>query len=253
MQLAEAIQRNTRGEPVSLLINPGNWGDALIRFGTERFLDYFGIRYRLLRLDGAPMNRMRLYRAGISGGVLLCSGGGAWCGHYNHLARTVETIRKRWRFRKIIVLPSTYDRHYEIPGVMFFRRDNMESAEVMPDSEFCHDMAFFIGRLQSARPKLERVHCFRGDVESSGRHQIPDDNIDLSARGNESSEVHPFFEYLAHYREIHTDRLHVAVGASLLGRDVCIYPGGYFKNKAMFLSSIQPYFKHVQWRETFGG
>lgn len=253
IRLAEFIREHARGEKVYLLCNPGNWGDALIRFGTERFLQSFHIDYRTLLLDGRLTSRLAVYSAGLWDKVLLCSGGGAWCNHYDHLPRTLEVIQRRSRFRKIIVLPSTFENTYDIPGVQFFCRDGEESAKAMPAAQFCHDLAFFIGQVQSKPPTKDIAYCFRGDVESSGAHRIPVGNHDLSAHGTESSNVAPFFEYLADYRTVHTDRLHVAIGASLLGRDVHVYPGRYFKNRAIFRSSLEPYFPSAHWHDAFQG
>lgn len=251
LRLAEVIRHEARGKPVYLLSNPGNWGDALIRFGTEHFLQTFGIAYRKLQLDGQLGSRLALYGAGMRGRVLLCTGSGSWCNHFDYLPRTLEVILRRMRFSKIIVLPSTYDKPYALPGVTFFRRDSQESAEAMPSAEFCHDLAFFIGALQPPAAIRERAYCFRGDLEASGAHAAPQANYDLSAQGTENSDVFPFFRYLAEHREIHTDRLHVAIGASLLGREVHLYPGRYFKNRAIFHSSLQPYFPNTRWHDVF--
>jgi hypothetical protein len=251
LKWAEVIRHHARGEPVHFLINPGNWGDALIRAGTEHFLQTFGIAYRPLYLDDSLASRLRRLAAGLGGGVLLCSGGGAWCGHFNHLPRSVEVIMRRSRYRKIIVLPSTFDRPFDFPGVQFFRRDQSGSAQAMPQAEFCHDLAFFLPTLESAAPDLDRAFCFRRDVESSGEHAIPPDNLDLSAMGTQADDVHPFFAHLARFREIHTDRLHVAVGASLLNRQVHLYPGRYFKNKAIFDASLAPFFPSTHFHDHF--
>jgi exopolysaccharide biosynthesis predicted pyruvyltransferase EpsI len=251
LRLAEVIREEARGETVSLLINPGNWGDALIRFGTERFLETFQIPYRRIRLDTDLASRLRLYKSGMIGGLLLCTGSGSWCGHYNYLHRALEKITRRWRFRRIIVLPSTFENTYDIPRTLFFRRDERQSATAMPRAEFCHDLAFFIGRLRTPAPEAVTAHCFRSDVESLGAHDIPADNLDLSAQGNESSDVHGFFLHLAKHQQIHTDRLHVAIGTALLGRQLHLYPGRYFKNEAIFRSSLEPYFDHVKWHDRF--
>lgn len=251
LHLAEVIRHHARGEPVHFLINPGNWGDALIRAGTEHFLRAFHIDYRPLYLDDRLGSRIGRLVAGLGGGVLLCSGGGAWCGHFNHLPRSIEVIVRRSRYRKIIVLPSTFDRPFEFNGVQFFRRDQTGSAEAMPNAEFCHDLAFFLPPMESAAPELHRAFCFRRDVESAGVHAIPPDNVDLSAMGTQADDLHPFFAHLARHREIHTDRLHVAIGASLLGRAVHLYPGRYFKNKAIFDASLAPYFPHTRFHEHF--
>ena len=251
LRLAEVIRHHSRGEPVYLLGNTGNWGDALIRFGTERFLESFAIPYRRLSLDGSLASRLTLRTASLSRAVLLCMGSGSWCGHFDYLPRTISQIRSRSRHRKIIVLPSTYDRTFDLQDVLFFRRDECDSAVHMPVSIFCHDLAFFIGRIQAPEATQARLNCFRSDVESSGSHVIPAGNRDISAEGTESHEVHPFLEALARYREIHTDRLHVAVGGALLGREVHLYPGRYFKNRAIFSTSFKPNFGNVHWCERF--
>lgn len=251
LKLAEFIRAKSNGEPVSLLINPGNWGDALIRFGTERFLETFAIPFRRVYLDSSLQSRLRRYAVGLRGGVLICTGSGSWCGHYNYLSSTLAVIIRRSRFRHVIVMPSTYENPYTLPQTTFFRRDDLLSARAMPDAEFCHDLAFFIGPLQSAAPTLERAHCFRCDIESSNNHEVPPNNVDLSTQGTELSDVHPFFSYLSKYREVHTDRLHVAIGAALLGRQVHLYPGRYPKNFAIFQSSLEPHFKNVSWHDHF--
>lgn len=252
MKLAETIQQHAaQGEKVYLLCNPGNWGDALIRFGTEQFLKHYGIAYEKLYITTRLQDRLKWLKAGFSNSLLLCIGGGAWCSHYAHLSKAVENIQRKYRFRHIIVLPSTYESSYQIDNVTFFRRDQFQSAESMPNSTFCHDLAFFIGSLQSPKPTKQIAYCFRRDVETSGQHQILQNNHDLSDQGTEDMGVFEFFQYLAEYETIHTDRLHVAVGSSLLGRQVYLYPGKYFKNNAIFRSSIEPYFPNTRWRDEF--
>jgi exopolysaccharide biosynthesis predicted pyruvyltransferase EpsI len=42
-----------------------------------------------------------------------------------------------------------------------------------------------------------------------------------------------------------TDRLHVAIASSLMGKEVHLYAGSYFKNKEVFLSTLKEYFPNV--------
>ena len=247
--LAEVIKKHTHGKTVYLLYNRGNWGDALIRFGTEKFLRDWGIRFKRIYPEAYPLDKLNYVKSKLLGGVLLCIGGGAWCGHYSHMGKAVSTISQRKLFDKIIVLPSTYDRTYEIPGVIFFRRDQMESRESMKHSIFCHDLAFYIGKLEAGAAQKEIIHCFRTDVESANTHAVPIFNRDLSNEGLDTDDVSPFFEVLAGYRKIHTDRLHIGVGSALLGRELHLYPGRYFKNQAIYQSSLKPYFDNVTWHD----
>jgi len=54
--------------------------------------------------------------------------------------------------------------------------------------------------------------------------------------------VQEFFDALAPYDSIHTDRLHVAIASCLLGKKLTVYPGSYFKNEAVFRSSMDGLF-----------
>jgi exopolysaccharide biosynthesis predicted pyruvyltransferase EpsI len=234
---------------VYLLYNTGNWGDALIRFGTEKFLNDWKIPYQRIYPQRYPFDRLKYLKGKIFPSVLLCIGGGAWCGHYPHMAKAVATISARHIFDKIIVLPSTYDRTFDIPGVIFFRRDQMQSRDAMPSSIFCHDLAFYIGRLNSLQPTQHVIHCFRTDIESANVHILPIGNRDLSNEGIDTDDVTPFFRTLESYSEVHTDRLHIGIGTALLGRKLHLYPGKYFKNRAIYRASLQPYFENVVWNE----
>jgi len=250
IRLAETIDTYSRGRKVYLLCNPGNWGDGLIRYGTELFLAAFNIRYEKLSLDPTFSDRLSLMKSGLGGNILLCSGGGAWCGHYKFFARTVKQIQHRYRFRKIIVLPSTYEMPFDIPEVIFFRRDEYESRLAMPDSTFCHDMAFFLGPLESSQPTRKLLNCFRTDVESAGLQALAADNVDLSLKGTTDSTVFEFLEAIASYSTIKTDRLHVSIAGSLLNREVFLYPGSYFKNLAIYKTSIENRFPNTHWVAT---
>ena len=108
----------------------------------------------------------------------------------------------------------------------------------MPEASFCHDMAFYLS--PTTHPDGHGVGSFfRMDNERSGNFPIPPENRDISHEGNERCEVAPFFSAIARYEVIHTDRLHVAIAACLLGRELHFYSGLYFKNEATYLSSMK--------------
>jgi len=145
----------------------------------------------------------------------------------------------RYNFNNFIVLPSSYDKAYDIEGVNFYCRDQFDSQENMPQAKFCHDMAFFLEPLTlSSKPNKKIANAFRVDIESSGKITLPDDNYDLSSKGKHNDDVYQFFKYLSQFEVINTDRLHVSIGASILGKQVNLYGGSYFKNKAIFKTSL---------------
>ena len=70
-------------------------------------------------------------------------------------------------------------------------------------------------------------------------------NMDISLWGNEITPIAPFIKKIDEFDIIHTDRLHVAILACLLHKRVHFYKGGYFKNEAVFRSSMRDYFDDV--------
>ena len=69
--------------------------------------------------------------------------------------------------------------------------------------------------------------------------------MDISLWGNEITPIAPFIKKIDEFDIIHTDRLHVAILACLLHKRVHFYKGGYFKNEAVFRSSMKDYFDDV--------
>lgn len=245
IKLYETIKEKSNGSKVYLLVPPGNWGDALILYGTELFLNYFNLDYEVIHINSNLIERLKIASFLFKNPLVLVLGGGGWVAHYNHLGNTVRNIVRKYRLRNVIILPSTYAATYEIDNCIFFRRDNYESAENMPNSQFCHDLAFFIGSVNVGnKPTSEKCYAFRLDVESSNSHAILPQNIDLSFKGDHLSKVSYFFGFLSKYNEIHTDRLHIAIASCLLDKRVHLYRGNYFKNKSIFYSSIDGYYEN---------
>ncbi len=235
--LGRDLQQMLGGEKVYYLANPGNWGDALIRQGTLALFRDWKIQYEELRslqeLDRRPPG----VRAVIYGG------GGAWCRLWNHAEVWVTLIKQRY---DVIVLPSTYEMRYAIPNTTFYCRDLAESQANVPAARFCHDMAFYLRRsVASATPGSGEGLFFRTDAESAGDRPLPPGNVDLSLRGDHQSDVQPMLQAVDQVATVHTDRLHVAIAGCLLKKRVHLYPGRYFKNRAVYLSSMRDYFENV--------
>lgn len=241
-RLADLI-RDICGRKVAYYIaNPGNWGDALIRHGTLRFFQEHRIRVNELRNKKAQF----IWPA-VVGGIVIYGGGGGWCSHYDHSFSIVNKLRRRFR---VIVLPSTYEKRYVLPNTFFCRRDIYESEKNMPDSFFCHDMAFAIGSIKKEAGRGVG-YFFRTDKESAGRIKIPETNCDLSMKGTQYSGADAFFSEVARYEVIYTDRLHIGIAACLLGRELHLFPGSYFKNRAIFDSSIRGRFSNAFYHDDY--
>lgn len=240
MQLEEVIRHTAGNRPIYFMANQGNWGDGLIRLGTLAFFKHTRLNYREIR-PGYHHRILPLLR----GGTLLYGGSGAWSRDYQFADRSVSKYHKRFN---VIVLPSTYEVAKRYPGVTYFARDHYESLQTIPDALFCHDMAFFLKRLQA--PAGRGVgYFFRTDPESAGGFVLPPNNRDLSEEGNQDSDMYPFFRALSQYEVVLTDRLHVAIGAALINRRVHLFGNRYFKIQAIYRSSIQPFYDNVTFHQ----
>lgn len=100
------------------------------------------------------------------------------------------------------------------------------------------------------------LHAFRTDVEKTDFF-IPDDNQDLSAIFALSSCTlalsffcaSSFLREINRYKVIYTNRLHLAIGGILLGKEVHIYRNNYYKLKAIYDYSIDGNFSNVFWEK----
>ena len=100
------------------------------------------------------------------------------------------------------------------------------------------------------------LHAFRTDAEQTAT-SVPDDNLDLSrimafgtwdANACHTGAQH-VLRFLNLYDEVRTNRLHLAIGAALIGKRVKFYPNSYFKNRAVYEFSLRDRFPRVEWVE----
>ena len=242
--LRETILSQSKGKDVVYLPNKGNWGDALIRQGTLKFLADAGIDFREVK----KVNAETIPRLG-EGKLILLGGGGSWCFLWDHAMEILGALSER---HTVIVFPSTYELQPRFENTTYFSRDRFESMENVPGSIFCHDMAFYLGRnFCPAKPGKGKGFFFRTDAESAGRIEIPKSNRDISPKGKERTGIRGFFRAVNRFETIFTDRLHVSIAGCLLGKEVHLYPGSYFKNRAVYRSSMERRFERAHFHEFF--
>lgn len=88
------------------------------------------------------------------------------------------------------------------------------------------------------------IAIFRNDVEKTTAP--PADNVDISAylEGGDMSEMgaritsYRFLKFLSLFDEIHTNRLHAAIGGLILGKRVHLFDNSYGKNEAIYWHSL---------------
>jgi len=248
--LAETIRTISKRRELVFIPSPGNWGDALINVGTEQFLAANGFAPRVLKRDEF-LAEIDVGAKPFKNAVVLVGGGGGWCENWHSTRNFLEAIGTI--VRDIIVLPTTYELsvdHSRRSNVIYFRRDNGGSKAVAPHSTFCHDMAFFldVDRLEP-EPHAWRIKAFRGDKERSPDAHSTEPSVDISMLGNSYHGVRPFFQILSRFDVIHTDRLHVAIAGSMLGKRAVLMPGNYAKARDVWSSSLEPNFANAKFKE----
>lgn len=184
----------------------------------------------------------------LNGTVLLTPACGAWC---NNFSGARDLVASSWAlFDHTVVLPGTFELGGIEPAgkeVSYFRRDNSLSQAGIPESFFCHDMAFFLQLdVPDFEIRLPQVNIFRTDEEKSERTEAPDESIDLSIVGSHMSPVKEFFAILNGYERIWTDRMHVGIAGAMLGRQVELVSSNYPKIAGVFEASIIKHYPTVR-------
>lgn len=256
--LAYFIKNNSINLKIIYVVNNGNWGDALIHRGTLEFFRYFGIKFfQFSRKD--LVNKLKNLNPNekskfLSESLLISAGGGSWCRNFKGTYEFIEYYSNF--FQKIIVMPHTYElpkiKHNK-SNITYFARDKFLSKNTIPESIFCHDMAFFLKPTYFidlfTKTFNQDGNFFRSDKEINSKQSLPDNNFDISSKGNELRNIFNFFRTISKYKVINTDRLHVAIASSLLNKKTNLYPGNYPKIESVYYSSIEPFFKSTTLKE----
>lgn len=237
---------------VYLVPSPGNWGDALINVGTSQFLEHIGCNFEQ-RTRAELLSELSLLPQHASlEALVIVGGGGGWCDTWSSTREFVGSIAPR--VAKVVVLPTTYalnrDPSISDKNVVYFSRDTQLSNSHLPQSQFCHDMAFFLEIDTPERPNsLPRLVALRVDREKAPEAKGFEFSVDISLLGNASSSVQPLFQIVNQFDAIVSDRLHVAIAGCLLGKEVTVLPGNYGKSRQVFDSSISGNFPKARFSE----
>ena len=102
----------------------------------------------------------------------------------------------------------------------------------------------------------QSLNAFRTDVEAL-RTSLPANNVDLSRLFSIDTyppryshlTSHAFLATLRRVNSVSTDRLHVCIAAALLGKEVSFHANKYFKNRAVYETSLAGHFPNVRWAD----
>lgn len=212
---------------LTVLSGYGNVGDELIWAGTRELLA--GHIYRDLPVQGITEAR---------GDTVLLPGGGAWSRQYHEYMPTLLAVAER-RFRRVIVLPSSYDVGEDrvaeaLRGsrALFFAREDESFRRIqgMCAAAAAHDCSFFFDFEPYRRAGREVLHALRTDRESAGLMAMPPDNNDISSTTRSLAE---WLDEIAAHERIVTDRAHVMIAGAMLGKQVRYVPNSYHKVEAL--------------------
>ena len=248
-----------KGRRVVLMQNHGNYGDALIHYGTRRFLEDLNLEFTEYDMS----SRRKIWLCALHGAwdrlidkyLFVYAGSGAWALSYN--LAYVNVQRQRRFTKNIFVLPTTFEEYKMNLDFPVYARDLFQSKSFIRDKPFCHDMAFYLALISPDRvlpnrtpPSKKAGVMLRTDKESSGYKPLEfSHNIDLSTMGSHKDNPRDFLRAIDDYEEIVTDRLHIAIGAALLGKEVTMLAGSYFKIKAIYNSSMAGIFDKITFVE----
>lgn len=240
---------------------PGKIGDALLAHSAYQLFNKYNVNY----VTGKGKDQYQNKHIVIGGGGNLIGG------LYSELECFIgENINSN----QITIFPHTI---YNLPQIkswldnpnfqVFCREvttfEYLRSYSSVNENIFLvEDLSCFLD-LHEFTPYLATYgvsHCnaFRNDAESI-QQLIPDDNFDVSQTWDGRfwhnknlclHAVHSMASYLSSFEVINTDRLHTAILAGIIGKNVNLYTGSYHKIKSVYDFSIKDRWPNIQLIQT---
>ncbi len=283
VDIASYLKELSSEGPIHYLANPGNAGDAMIAHATYQMFERLGIDYRLIKRKGFDAEGKTVIFGG--GGSLIGDPNPAseFVARHHERARKfivlphtsqghTDTLSSMGSNVELFARElETYDHlNKHAPNAKVMIADDLAfgiDVECLLEAgagpihwdfnlkriarRHCMRMAEALRRNISG---VDTIHCFRTDREQT--EQLGSKwNADLSkllkcgvstpAAAARSSWM--VFDMLSRYREIHTNRLHLAIAGALLGKEVKFHSNSYFKCGAVYEYSMRERFPKVEW------
>jgi len=229
---------------------PGKIGDALLAHSAYTLFDNSGLNYSTGTCKDIYKNEN-----------IIIGGGGNLIGHlYSELANFVNN---NIAYNKITIFPHTI---YNLPDVeewlkydtvqIFCREPKTYNYlkgfnDIRANLLLTEDMSYFLNFDEFEKYKKIKgegtCNSFRSDGEAAGLNHS-NNNFDVSQTWdgdywhNKSlayHAVHSMASYLSYFDTINTDRLHTAILAGIIGKNVNLFPGTYHKIESIFNFTIK--------------
>lgn len=229
-----------QGERIDVL-KPYGWaGDQLIWAGARNIFRQHGVEFRQFPSDREALN------CDDRSDWLYIYGSGGYCEENHSLLDRLPPIIERWR--NVVILPSSFDIGYEpvaqflsnLPkNVTIYCRELYSYRMVRDFSNQVfieHDTAFNFNFLAWIQPRGSGD----GVLEEFYKHS----NIIKYTQNTRDLII-----YINKWKEVKTDRAHVAITAAKLLKPTKVFPGGYHKLRGIYEFSLS-HLGHVEFVET---
>lgn len=251
--------RSIGGRHVHFFPNPGNAGDGVIAYATYEMFRRYNIKVTPHRWEDT-----------VNADLVLAGGGGNLVeGRYKQMA---EIIRRHSHVERLVLLPHTIVGFADIlaqthKNLTVFCREPVSYDLALANGAnkertfLSQDMALFLPDnhfSQFFQPGSGTLRTLRVDGESAKLMGFAPNNIDLSISWNgdlwgsarfSMHVVNSLAAYMSRYAKVQTDRMHLAILAALINKQVQLLPNAYFKSQAVYRHSLQKRFPRLQFVE----
>lgn len=224
----------------------GNVGDQLIWQSCIQLLQYNNITYDTFT-HSTDINNLDLPQYS----AIFWGGGGNMGTLYNANYVMRKKLQKKIQSynKPFIVLPQSWTSIDDVLADTYYAREFYSIRKYEPRAIFAHDLSLCYGLESDIKPLLYNDQN-KEDVGYFFR-------IDMERTDNNSNNIDPakicktYKDYLilaSKYKEIHTNRLHFAICGLIVGNSVKLYRNSYFKNRAIYESSLYS-LPNIEWIE----
>ena len=229
-----------KNKEVDLYILGGNKGDGLIYEGLYNYFEDYNIKYN------SNINKK-------SNNTLFITGSGGYSPSYNSAIDNLNIINL---YDDIWIFPSTFDTSVKKvqnflsslnkDKVKIFCRENKSFNDIKKNFKgevyLDNDTAFNINYDKWKKQGKGVLYALRLDKEKNEKvlNLFKDKKINDVSKGN-YTEWEELLKDISEYNEIHTNRAHVSIAATLLGKKTFVYPSNYFKQLEIYKYSLSQY------------
>jgi len=244
------------GRKIHYFPNIGNAGDGYIAHSTYQLFDEYGINYITHKMFDDVRDSI----------VVIGGGGNLVEGKYTEVSSMISRLSPL--NERLIILPSTIVGFGELlkavsdNSTVYARErasfNNLLDLGLHDSVYLSHDLSLFTKLVVPAELTTfgqGKLKVYRTDSEVAGNRKLDyTASLDISLSWNgdlwqdkqfSKHVVLSLCAYIAPYRQVETDRLHIAILAGQLGKEVTLLANSYFKNAEVYIHSLKKHFPEI--------